>query len=163
MAISCKGQRASGILEGRALGISEGEGVGNTGGGGRIPEGEGVGNTGGESVGNIGGGGVGNTGGGGCREYQRGRAVPGRGQGSVAAGRPTPARGRIHTVESRFESGVSESLRVNSEPEVNLTPTLDLRTPQRGKGSQTQISENPSVDSTADPQALQQDCLSFKL
>jgi len=37
---------------------------------------------------------------------------------------------------------------VNSEPEVNLTLTLNLRNPLRGKGSQNQISEIPSVDLT---------------
>jgi len=47
------------------------------------------------------------------------------------------------------QSGVSEKLRVNSEPKVNLTLTLNLRNPQRGKGSQNKISEIPSVDSTA--------------
>jgi len=44
------------------------------------------------------------------------------------------------------QSGVSDELRVNSEPQVNLTLTLKLRNPQRRNSSRTQISEIPSVE-----------------
>jgi len=57
----------------------------------------------------------------------------------------------VHAIPSNPEldqSGVSDELRVNSYPWVNLTLALNLRTPQRGNGSQNQLSEIHSVDST---------------